>query len=64
MEALQLQRGIFSKGEQDKKGNEGKEGLLMLASPSLTFTFYKELYSIGIFVCLFLHISSSFIGAY
>jgi len=56
-------RRIFSKGEEDKKGMEGMNGSKCLLLLLLAFDFYKELYSLGISVCLFILLSFSFIGA-
>ena len=44
-----------------KKGRNVSQCLLLLLLP---FAFYKELYSLRTFVCFFILLSSSFIGAY
>jgi len=51
------------KGEKIRKGMEGRNGSHCLLFLFLAFAFYKELYSVGIFVCLLLLLSSSFMGA-
>jgi len=56
-------REIFSKGGKMKKGMEGRNDCQCLLLLLLAFPFGKELYSLEIFVCIFLLLSSSFIGA-
>jgi len=51
------------KEEKIRKEMEGRNDSHYLLLLLLIFAFYKELYSLGIFVCLFLLLSSSFIGA-
>ena len=50
------------KGKKIRKGMEGRNDSQCLFLLLLAFALYKELYSLGIFMCIFLFLSS-FIGA-